>query len=85
MKNWMEFGGSGRGLNEVLSNRKGITIPGVPARIGTQHLPDTIQKRHCLDHQFSPFLSFAGLYDTGDNNNPKATYGPCRKVVRQNY
>lgn len=37
-----EMEGSGRGLNEVLSSREGITIPGVPARIGTQHLPDTI-------------------------------------------
>jgi hypothetical protein len=71
MKNWKEFGGSVRGLNEVLSSRQGITIPGVPARTGTQHLPDTIQKRHCLDHQFSPFLSFTGLDDTSDNNNAK--------------
>lgn len=82
MKSWKEFGGSGLGLNEVLSSREGIIIPGMPARIGNQHLPDTIQKHHCLDHQFSPFLSFTGLDDTGDNNNAKATYGHCRKVVR---
>jgi hypothetical protein len=73
MKNWKEFGGSGRGLNEVFSSREGIMIPGVPARIGTQHLPDTIQKRHCLEHQFSPFLFFTALDDTGDNNIAKAT------------
>jgi hypothetical protein len=84
MKNWKDFGGRVRGLNEILSSREGITIPGMPARIGTQHLSDTIQKRHCLDHQFSPFLSFTGLDDTGDNNNAKATYGLCRKVCRQN-
>jgi hypothetical protein len=83
MKNWKEFGGSGRGLNEVLSSREGIAVPVVHARIGTQRQPDTIQKRQCLDHQFSPFLSFTGLEDTGDNNNSKATYGQCRKVVSQ--
>jgi hypothetical protein len=84
MKNWKDFRGSGRGLNEILSSREEITIHGVPARNGTQHLPDTIQKRHCLDHQFSPFLSFTGLVDTGDNSNAKATYGHCCIVFRQN-
>jgi hypothetical protein len=33
MKNWKEFGGSGRGLKEVLSSREGIKIPGVLTRI----------------------------------------------------